>query len=260
VDSLTRRIAVVTLALPLAALLASSTSHGAGLSVRSRADDLVNAAMALYREGEYSQAAEKLQAALRARPGYAPAHQLLAVTYHALRDPDKALDHYWAVQRLSFPPLPKDATKAQTRERELLVACEAVLAIQLNNTRMERNLGLCIPDVRLARVARQHSNEMRDKSYFAHGSPTPGYETITDRFRRVFGDLRIYSIAENIAQHYATGYYSLSTGNAHETHSQWMNSPGHRTNILTPKFNHVGLGIAANRNGDYWATQFFAQF
>lgn len=38
----------------------------------------------------------------------------------------------------------------------------------------------------------------------------------------------------------------------------WMNSPGHRSNILNASFTHSGLGVALDKDGAYYGTQVFA--
>jgi len=40
--------------------------------------------------------------------------------------------------------------------------------------------------------------------------------------------------------------------------NDWMNSAGHKANILTPEFKKIGVGIAANQNGRLYWTQLFA--
>ncbi len=221
---------------------------------------LVNQGTSFYREGKLDAARNSFQRALELAPGDIPATQWMAVVCHRQGDLPAALPYYWAVQRSSFPPLPEACDAATARERELLVECEAALVIELNRTRIANNLPLCVPHPRLAAIARQHSEEMRDLKYFAHESPVDGLRTILERFRRAYPEAETYSIAENIARRYGTGLYSLTVENARKTHSDWMNSPGHRANILTEKYTHVGIGLSVNSNGDYWATQFFARF
>ncbi|MEP7762466.1 CAP domain-containing protein [Sanguibacter sp. 25GB23B1] len=59
---------------------------------------------------------------------------------------------------------------------------------------------------------------------------------------------------ENVA--FAGGYPDL----AGTIHSNWMNSPGHRQNILRAGFTHVGIGYHVDAAGTAWATQVFATY
>ncbi|MBI9113554.1 CAP domain-containing protein [Sanguibacter sp. YZGR15] len=59
---------------------------------------------------------------------------------------------------------------------------------------------------------------------------------------------------ENVA--YAGGYPDLPS----TIHTNWMNSPGHRANILRSTFTHVGIGYHVAPDGSAWATQVFARY
>jgi uncharacterized protein YkwD len=225
-----------------------------------KAKGLTAQALKLYDAGKLQPALQKLAAALKAVPGYAPAAQIAAVCDQRLGKPDVALGHYQTVQRASLPVLRDGATEAQCRERSALELCEATILLETNRQRLEQGLKPLLPDPRLALVARGHSHEMRDLGYFDHASPTAGLSTIRERFLQVFSECRTYSIGENIARRYAQGLYSLSVDGVTCTVQEWMKSPGHRANILRPDFTHLGVGVSVNANGDYWATQFFARF
>ena len=224
------------------------------------AASLTREGRALFAKAKYSEAASKLEAALAEDPDYIAAEACLAATYQALGDSERAVDHYWAVQRSVRPALPPGAGKAATRERERLVECEALILIRANDERRKAKLPLLIPDPLLAQVARQHSEEMRDLDYFSHESPTEGLTTIRDRFQSRVKNAAEYEIAENIARRWAEGAYSLSPECILQTHKDWMQSPGHRENILNKQLERIGVGIAVNAEGDYWATQFFATY
>jgi len=56
------------------------------------------------------------------------------------------------------------------------------------------------------------------------------------------------SAGENIA---------YAHGDADQIHQMWMNSPGHRANILNPQFTHVGIGATRDSGGRLWMTQVF---
>ena len=93
----------------------------------------------------------------------------------------------------------------------------------------------------LCRVARYKSQDMIDKRYFSHQSPTYGSPF---RMMESFG-IRFSAAGENIA-------YGQRT--PQEVMNSWMNSPGHRANILSAKYTKIGVGYVAG--GNYW-TQVF---
>lgn len=242
-------------------VLAAFASQAAiAASAADKARNLTTQATKLYQSGKYEAALRKLAEALKAVPGHAPAAQIAAACNQRLGRLDMALLHYQTVQRASRPPLPADASDSAIKGRRLLELCEATIMLETNRARLRRSLAPLLADPRLALVARGHSDEMRDLGYFDHTSPTPGLETIRERFVQVFPEVTSYCIGENIARRYAEGLYSLCTDSIIETVEQWMDSPGHRANILRADYTHLGVGIAANSNGDYWATQSFARF
>ena len=93
----------------------------------------------------------------------------------------------------------------------------------------------------LCRVARYKSQDMKDKRYFSHTSPTYGspFKMISD-----FG-LTYRSAGENIAR----GMSSPKT-----VVDAWMNSSGHRANILNSSYTEIGVGYVAE--GNYWTQMF----
>ena len=96
----------------------------------------------------------------------------------------------------------------------------------------------------LSRVARYKSNDMKDKGYFSHTSPT--YGSPFDMMKS-FG-IRYSYAGENIA-------YGQRT--AAEVMKGWMNSEGHRKNIMSPNFTQIGVGYAVNSKGTPYWTQMF---
>ena len=96
-------------------------------------------------------------------------------------------------------------------------------------------------DWELSRVARIKSQDMKDNKYFSHNSPT--YGSPFDMMKS-FG-IRYRSAGENIARGQATPQAVVNA---------WMNSSGHRANILNPSFTHIGVGYVAS--GRYWTQMF----
>ena len=99
-------------------------------------------------------------------------------------------------------------------------------------------------DWELARVARYKSEDMRDNNYFSHNSPV--YGSPFDMMKN-FG-INYKAAGENIAKGQSTPEQVVKA---------WMNSSGHRANILSTKFTHIGVGYA--KNGHIWTQQFISK-
>ncbi|MPN28838.1 hypothetical protein SDC9_176283 [bioreactor metagenome] len=85
---------------------------------------------------------------------------------------------------------------------------------------------------------------MHDKRYFAHQSPT--YGSPFDMMKQ-FG-ISYRAAGENIAMGYSSAAAVVEG---------WMNSPGHRANILNASFTHIGVGYYAE--GHYWTQMFIGK-
>ena len=104
----------------------------------------------------------------------------------------------------------------------------------LNGERRSSGLGGLRSNRRLTAAARRHSRTMARRDFFDHTSPTGS--TMVARVTRVGYD-RWASLGENIAW----GTEHLATPKA--IVRGWMNSPGHRANILRGTFREIGIGI-----------------
>lgn len=111
----------------------------------------------------------------------------------------------------------------------------------VNVERAKYGLKLLTEDWELSRVARYKSQDMHDRRYFDHNSPTYGSPF---QMMKAFG-LSYRSAGENIAMGYRTPQ-AVVTG--------WMNSSGHRANILNSSYTKIGVGYVAD--GNYWTQQF----
>jgi uncharacterized YkwD family protein len=99
-------------------------------------------------------------------------------------------------------------------------------------------------DTALSNVARKKSEDMKAKNYFSHTSPT--YGSPFDMMKQ-FG-ISYKAAGENIAMGQRT---------PQEVVTAWMNSPGHRANILNANFTHLGVGYVAS--GNYWTQMFIGK-
>lgn len=105
----------------------------------------------------------------------------------------------------------------------------------INAERRSHGLRKLRGHAKLVRAARRHSRDMVRRGYFEHTSPQGS--TMSARVSRA-GYSRWASLGENIAW----GSGSLST--PHSIVRSWMNSSGHRANILHSRFREIGVGIA----------------
>jgi uncharacterized YkwD family protein len=114
----------------------------------------------------------------------------------------------------------------------------------VNKERASRGLPLFKLNAELSRVARYKSQDMIDKKYFSHTSPT--YGSPFDMMQS-FG-LKFSAAGENIA-------YGQKT--ASEVMNSWMNSAGHKANILSEAYTNIGIGVAKTASGTLYWTQMF---
>ncbi|QPC48159.1 SafA/ExsA family spore coat assembly protein [Mangrovibacillus cuniculi] len=137
---------------------------------------------------------------------------------------------------------PGDRVTIPTIEGTKSVESEVV---RLTNVeRQKQGLPALKQDWQVARVARYKSADMRDNNYFSHTSPT--YGSPFDMMRNFNVSYR--SAGENIAAGQPT---------AAEVVRDWMNSPGHRKNILSSGYTHIGVGYAKGGSYTHYWTQMF---
>lgn len=125
---------------------------------------------------------------------------------------------------------------------------EAYAFALINADRAAHGLPALGWDPALAAIGRKHSEEMRDRDFFAHISPTTGAPG--DRLKA--GGYRAAQYAENVAHN----------GTLHEAQSGLMHSLGHRRNLLSKDCEVVGVGVALRGSGKerrFWVTQLFAK-
>lgn len=102
----------------------------------------------------------------------------------------------------------------------------------INNQRTSNGLTALKNDSELQRVARIKAQDMVDKNYFSHQSPT--YGSPFDMMKSF--KISYKSAGENIAAN------SSNNGAV----NAWMNSSGHRANILNGSFNYTGIGVVSS--------------
>ena len=113
-------------------------------------------------------------------------------------------------------------------------AVEAATLCLLNAERRRRGLGPLLPDGALRAAAVAHSLDMARRDYFEHDTP----EGVKPWMRIARTGYRSSLVGENLAW----GEGAKSTP-AHAL-KLWMASPGHRENLLEPRYTQVGIGLA----------------
>lgn len=123
------------------------------------------------------------------------------------------------------------------------VQAQQVLAL-VNAERTKQGLQPLTLDNTLNGIAAEKAHDMAVNNYFSHDSPT--YGTPFDMMRSFGVDYK--SAGENIAAGQRT---------ASEVMSSWMNSSGHRANILSDKYTKIGVGYYdGGTKGPYWVQMF----
>jgi uncharacterized protein YkwD len=147
-----------------------------------------------------------------------------------------------------------DTETVETCDGESMeVKAEEERALELHNEAREHHgLEPLCADPQLTRVARSHSEDMIQKRYFSHASPSG--ETLVARLERSGYEYR--TAGENIA--WGTGLHAAPE----DTFERWMGSPGHRDNVLDGGFEEVGVGAATGDLGgaDGHATMYTVDF
>ncbi len=114
----------------------------------------------------------------------------------------------------------------------------------VNEQRTQQGGKGLIHDKELSKVAQAKAQDMAENNYFSHTSPTYGS---VSQLLSTF-NYKWTAYGENIAKGQRT---------PEEVVQDWMDSPGHRANIVNEKFTHIGTGYATDATGTtYWVHQF----
>jgi len=144
----------------------------------------------------------------------------------------------------------------------------------VNQQRSENGLSALRFDPVLADIARKHSGDMAKQHYIAHMNPAGQNPTARGNAagytcRKDYGSYYTYGIAENLFQNnlYSSATYFSNRETVYDWNSPeaiaqitvagWMNSSGHRENILTPTFDGEGIGVAIASDDKVYITEDF---
>ncbi|WP_440101610.1 CAP domain-containing protein [Streptosporangium sp. H16] len=144
-------------------------------------------------------------------------------------------------------PTPSSGTTPTTAPSSAPGSSLSEEVVRLTNVERQKNgCGPLVSDPQLRSAAQGHSDDMAAKNYFSHTSQDG--RDMTARIRASgFSPMRAW--AENIAMGQRTPA---------EVVTAWMNSSGHRANIVNCAYTHLGVGVANSSRGIYW-TQNFAR-
>ncbi len=147
-------------------------------------------------------------------------------------------------QQQQAQPQQQKETGAGQAKGEGLSEIESQVIELTNKERRANGLPDLKADTSLSNVAGEKSDDMQKNNYFSHTSPTYGSP---------FDMMRDFGIAYNTAgENIAQGQRS-----AEEVVNAWMNSEGHRKNILSDKFTHIGVGHTVE--GNHWTQMFIGK-
>ncbi|PKR76993.1 hypothetical protein CEY16_13825 [Halalkalibacillus sediminis] len=125
-------------------------------------------------------------------------------------------------------------------------AYEQQVAELVNQERQKHGLQPVELSSELSNVARDKSQDMATNNYFSHQSPT--YGSPFDMMQAYGIDYR--TAGENIAK---------GQRSPEQVMNGWMNSEGHRANILNENFTHIGVGYVESNGSTYWTQMFIGK-
>jgi len=167
-----------------------------------------------------------------------------------------------------------DATTRQQKPQPTIEVTDLAKRIhaQINEKRKRHGLKRLAWNDTLSRIAIKHSRDMANRNYLSHDSPEG--KGFSYRYQQagysceIRVGMVVYTGAENIALSHL--YNSMKTENgiayydwnsaqeiARRAVDGWMNSPGHRENILTPYWRQEGIGIVIGPGNKVYITQNF---
>lgn len=156
---------------------------------------------------------------------------------------DKSAQNNNATQSKPGKNTEQQNNKTNTQNNQLSQYEQQVVDLT-NEERAKHGLSPLKVDLELSKVAHEKSRDMSANGYFSHNSPT--YGSPFDMMKS--WGISYSSAGENIAKGQRT---------PQEVVNAWMNSEGHRANILNKSFTHIGVGYVAQ--GNVWTQQFIGK-
>jgi uncharacterized protein YkwD len=142
------------------------------------------------------------------------------------------------------PPRPAPADPA------VASAVAAAVVDEANRVRVQHGTGLRHPDAALQRSAQDYANELATRRVLEHESATPGRRTLGERVDAA--GVRWTAVAENLGM--LTGPAPTM---ARRVVQMWLDSPGHRHNLLNEQWTLSGAGVGLDDRGFYYVVQVY---
>ena len=136
----------------------------------------------------------------------------------------------------------------------VVVVGQATLCL-LNQQRAANGIVPLVENAALSTASAGYSQRMVAQGFFGHESPDGG--TLVQRLTDAgyLGDDDAWVVGENI------GWGQASLATARSMVTAWMNSPGHRENLLSADYTQVGLGLALGTPTDQtWGATYTTDF
>jgi uncharacterized YkwD family protein len=149
-------------------------------------------------------------------------------------------------QKETTKPVQQSTTgkNTTTQTAGTLSAFEKKVVDLTNQERAKNGLPAFKVDLSLSKMAHEKARDMSANNYFSHTSPTYGPP---------FDMMKQFGITYN----YAGENIAMGQQTPEEVVNAWMNSEGHRKNILNPNYNYIGVGYVAQ--GNDWVQDFIGK-
>ena len=134
---------------------------------------------------------------------------------------------------------------------------EELIIVLVNDERQQYDLTTLSEDALLTSLAREHSISMVENNFFGH-ERYPGERLLS--YNMSPGTIRGENLAKIPTRQYIPGPYLSLQEVCEWAVSGWMDSPGHRANILEPCYSKTGVGVSFSDEGDFtylYITQIF---
>ncbi|MBV7506695.1 sporulation protein [Bacillus sp. sid0103] len=165
----------------------------------------------------------------------------------AQTQPNQTVSTQKPAQPAAPQPVQQSAAAPQpttTQSTSALSAYEQKVVDLTNQERAKNGLPALKVDVTLSKMAHEKSRDMSANGYFSHTSPTYGSP---------FDMMKKYGITYR----YAGENIAMGQRTPEEVVKAWMNSEGHRKNILSSNYNYIGVGYVSQ--GNYWTQEFIGK-